>query len=132
MIPILLFKLPIFTLSSFLSFFMSSYGLIVMALGCCVSGSTAAVHTADVSSSVWVGVPLEAIFSFNSFFNAHYVVNVTNTELRDINQLMYYRDAQWYIKDTWIGFSTRNIAKQAVACCTLMASQVMGCLKWSK
>ena len=49
MIPILPFKLPIFTLSSFFSFFMSSYGLnVAMILGFCVSGSTAAVHTGDV------------------------------------------------------------------------------------
>jgi len=41
---------------------MSSYGLIVMALGCCVSGSTAAVHTRDAGSSVQVQVPLEVIF----------------------------------------------------------------------
>jgi len=32
-------------------------------------------------------------------------VKVTNTELQDINQLMGYRDAHWYIKDNWIGFS---------------------------
>jgi len=32
---------------------------------------------------------------------------------------MGYRDAQWYSKDTWIGFSKNNIAKQAVACHTL-------------
>jgi len=43
MIPILPFKLSIFTLSSFLSFLMSSYGLIVI-LGFYVSGSTAAAH----------------------------------------------------------------------------------------
>jgi len=69
MIPILLFKLP---LSSFFSFLCHSYGLIVMVLGCCVSGSTAAVYTGDASSSPQVRVPLEAIFLFNSFFNAHY------------------------------------------------------------
>jgi len=33
-----------------------------MVLGCCVSGSTAVVHTGDASSSPRVGVPLEAIF----------------------------------------------------------------------
>jgi len=33
---------------------------------------------------------------------------------------MDYRDAQWYIKDAWIGF--RNIAKQAVVCHTFIAS----------
>jgi len=47
---------------------MSSYELIVMALGCCVSGSTAAVHTGDAFSSAGVQIPLEAILSFNSFF----------------------------------------------------------------
>jgi len=52
------FKLSIFTLSSFLVF-MSSYGLIVMILGFCISGSTAAVHTGDVGSS-----PTWNIFSF--------------------------------------------------------------------
>jgi len=41
MISILPFKLPVFTLSSFFSFFMSSYGHIV---GFCVSDSTAAAH----------------------------------------------------------------------------------------
>jgi len=56
-------------------------------------------------------------------------VKVTNTELQDINRLMGYKDAQWYIKDTWIGFSARNIAKQAVAQHTFMASRMMGCLK---
>jgi len=45
----------------------------------------------------------------------HYIVKVTNTELQDINQLMGYIDVHRYIKDTWIGFSVRNIAKQAVA-----------------
>jgi len=43
-------------------------------------------------------------------------VNTLNLEM------MGYRDAQWYIKDNWIGFSTRNIAKQVVACPTFMAS----------
>jgi len=43
---------------------------------------------------------------------------------------MGYRDAHRYIKDTWVGFSTRHIAEQAVASHTFMASQVMGCLKW--
>jgi len=44
-----------------------------------------------------------------------HIVKVTNTELWDINRLMSYRDAQWCIKDTWVGFSKTNIAKQAVA-----------------
>jgi len=56
------------------------------------------------------------------------IVKVTNTELWDVNQLMGYRDAHWYSKDTWVGFSMTNIAKQAVAHCTFMASQVLGCL----
>jgi len=60
MIPFLLFKLPIFILSSFFSSFMSSYGLIVMPLGCCPSGSTAAVHTGDARLKLQVQVPLEA------------------------------------------------------------------------
>jgi len=47
-----------------------------------------------------------------------------------INQLMGYKDAQGYIKDTWIGFSTRKIVKQAGAHHTFMASQTMYCLKW--
>jgi len=42
--PYSFFKLPIFTLSSFFSFFMSSYGHIVMILGFCVGGSTVAAH----------------------------------------------------------------------------------------
>jgi len=64
---------------------MSSYGLIVMVLGCCVSGSTAAVHIGDVGLSPQVGVPLEAIlFCLIVFFNMHYIVKVTNTELQDI------------------------------------------------
>ena len=65
MIPILLFEITNF---SFFSFFMSSYGLNVMILGFCVSGSTAAVYTGDANSSPWVQVPLEAIFMFNNFF----------------------------------------------------------------
>jgi len=50
---------------------------------------------------------------------------LTNTELRDIMWLMGYRNVQWYIKDTctWIGFSAINIAKQAIAHHTFMASQ---------
>jgi len=57
-----------------------------MALDCCVSGSTAAVHTGDVGPSAHarVRVPLEAIhiFSFNRFLpRISYVVKVTNTEL---------------------------------------------------
>jgi len=66
-------------------------------------------------------------FSFNNFLNAHCIVKVTNTELWDINQLMGNRDAQWYIKDTWIGFSMINITKQAVVHHTSLASQTMGC-----
>jgi len=50
-------------------------------------------------------------------------MKVTKTELQNINQLMDYRDAQWYIKDTWIGFSATHIAKQVVAHRTFMASQ---------
>jgi len=61
MIPILPFKLPIFTLSSFFSIFMSSYGLIAMILCKCVGGGTAAVHTADAGSSLRGQAPLEAI-----------------------------------------------------------------------
>jgi len=38
---------------------------------------------------------------------------------------MGYRDAQWYIKDNWIGFSARRIAKQVVAHHTFMASRAM-------
>jgi len=49
------------------------------------------------------------------------IVKVTSTELQDINQLMGYRDAQWYIKDAWIGFSMTKITKQAVAHPTFMA-----------
>jgi len=55
MILFFFFKLQIFTLPSF---FMSSYGLIIMILGFCVSGSTAAVNTAD-AGKLWVGVPLK-------------------------------------------------------------------------
>jgi len=51
-------------------------------------------------------------------------VKATNTELRHINRLMGYRDAQRYIKDTWIGFSTRKIAKEAVVRCTFIASWI--------
>jgi len=82
MIPILLLKLPIFTLPMYIVSlgFVSSYGLIVMILGFCVSGSTAAVHTGDAGSS-----PTKQFFSFNNFFNVHNIVKVTNTELQDIN-----------------------------------------------
>jgi len=44
---------------------MSVYGLIVMILGFCLGGGTAAVHrlhTGDASSNAQVQVPLEAIF----------------------------------------------------------------------
>jgi len=44
---------------------MSSYGLVVVILGFCVGGGTAAVHrlhTGDVGSSTRVRVPLEAFF----------------------------------------------------------------------
>jgi len=41
-----------------------------MVLGCCVSGSTAAVHTGDVDSSPQVQVPFGAIFC-SIFFNLH-------------------------------------------------------------
>jgi len=47
---------------------------------------------------------LKQFFLFNTFLNVHCIVKVTNTELQDINRLMGYRDAQWYIKDTWIDF----------------------------
>jgi len=46
-----------------------------------------------------------------------------------VNWLMGYRDAYWYIKNTWIGFSVRNIAKQALACCTFITAWVLVCLK---
>jgi len=58
------------------------------------------------------------------------IVKVTNTELQDINQLMSYRDAQWYIKDTWIGFSMRKIQKTDCSTSHFMAFQMMGCVKW--
>jgi len=77
---------------------MSSYGLIVLILGFCVGGCTAAVHrlhTGDAGSSLRVQVTLEAnFFSFNNFLNVHYIVKMTNTELQDVNRLMGYRDAQ--------------------------------------
>jgi len=47
---------------------MSSYGLIVMSLGVCVSGSTAAVCTGGAGWSLRVQIPLEAIFLFNNLF----------------------------------------------------------------
>jgi len=39
-----------------------------------------------------------------------------NTELQDINQLMSYTGVHWYVKDTCIVFSAKNIAKQAIYC----------------
>jgi len=69
-----------------------------MILGFCVSGSTAALHFGGK-------------------------VKVTNTELWNINWLMGYRDAYWYIKDTWIGFSVTNIAKQTIVHHAFMASK---------
>jgi len=68
---------------------MSNYGLIIMILAFCVSGGTAAIHglhTGDAGWSSRVWVPLETIFLFNNFLNAHCIVKVTNTELWDINQ----------------------------------------------
>jgi len=47
----------------------------------------------------------------------------------DISIDWWARDAQRYIKDTWIGFSMIDITKQAVAHHIFMASQTMGCLK---
>jgi len=46
-----------------------------MIFGFCVGDGTVAVHrlhTGDAGSSPRVRVPLEAIFLFNNFFNAHY------------------------------------------------------------
>jgi len=47
-------------------------------------------------------------------------------------RMMGYRDAHWYIKDTWIGFSTKNIVKQVVAHLMFMVSWVLGCLIMAK
>jgi len=42
-----------------------------------------------------------------------------------------YAGFRWsHIKDTWIGFSVRKIAKQAVASHIFMVSWMMGFLKW--
>jgi len=47
---------------------MSSYGLIMMVLGVCVSGNTAAaVHNGDAGSSRWFESHLKQIFLFNNF-----------------------------------------------------------------
>jgi len=54
---------------------MSSYGLIVMVLGFCVIGSTAAFHIEDAGLSPQVQIP---IFSLNINFWAHRIV-VTNS-----------------------------------------------------
>jgi len=89
-----------------------------MILGFCVSGSTVAVYTGDVSSS-----PTYNIFSLNNFFMYQYYVHgevdkhwtsgyQAKKMLGDILQRKYTR----------IGFSVRNIAKQAVACHTFMVS----------
>jgi len=95
---------------------MSSCGLAyVMILGFSVSGSTAAVHTGDTG----LNPTKKAKNLFNNLVMRIVIVKVMNTKLWDVNQLMSYRDAHWYIKDTWIGFSARNIAKQAVVCHTL-------------
>jgi len=50
-------------------------------LAFCVSGSTAAIHSEDASSTQ------AKKFLFNNYFLApvHYIVKVTNTELQDIN-----------------------------------------------
>jgi len=74
---------------------------------------TAAVHIGDI--------PLGASFSSNTL-----LVKVTNIELWDITWLMSYRDTNWYIRDSWLGFSTRNIANHAVVHHTFMASRVIG------
>jgi len=65
---------------------MSSYGYIVMILGFCVSGSTAAVHSGE-----WIEVHefeshLKQFFC-SIIFLMHIVaiVKVTDTELQDIN-----------------------------------------------
>jgi len=59
----------------------------------------------------------------------HYIVKVTKTEVQNINWLLGYRDAYWYTKDIGIGCSATNIAKQAIACHTFMASQT--CIAWN-
>jgi len=42
------------------------------------------------------------------------IVKVTYTKLQDINRLMGYRDAQWYIKDTIAIFNTWGLQWQIV------------------
>jgi len=68
-----------------------------MVLGFSVSGSTVAVHTGDLGSN-----PTWNNFLFSNFLMHSILVKVTNTELWDINQLMGYRDALWYIKYMYI------------------------------
>jgi len=46
---------------------MSSYGLIVMILACCVGGGTAAIHRV-YTGDARVQVPLETFFPLNNFF----------------------------------------------------------------
>jgi len=64
---------------------MFSYGLNVIILGFCESGSTVAIHSGDMGSN-----PTWSNF-FVQYFNTRCIAKVTNTELRDINQLMGYR-----------------------------------------
>jgi len=46
----------------------------------------------------------EENFAFNNFV-MHISESDKHWTLIDSNQLMGYRDAHWYIKDIWIGFS---------------------------
>jgi len=75
---------------------MSSHGLIVFILGFCVGGGTAAVHRLHTGDAGKFESHLMQFFSFNNFFKRtlYSEGDVTNTELRDIKQLMGYRDAQ--------------------------------------
>jgi len=89
----------------------------------CVVAQQLFTMPGDVSQVHGFKSHLKQFFSFNNFFN-------TQTLNFKISINWWARDAWWYIKDTWIGFSTRNITKQAVAPYTFMASWTMGCLKW--
>jgi len=95
-----------------------------MILGFCVSGSTVAVHIGDAGSNL---SHLKYKFLFNNFFNTDYIVKGQT--------LNFMTSIDWWAIEmltdilAWIGFSVKNIAKQAVRHCTFMTYWFLGCLK---
>jgi len=65
-----------------------------MILAFCVGGGTVAIHRVNTRGArVRVSLETKIFFVHILFSNAHCIVKVTNTKLRDINRQMGYRDA---------------------------------------